>query len=223
MMKRSCFLILLFIFVSSGLGQQLYMPRNVARAFNNGTRSADGKPGPKYWQNKGVYNISLNVAPPSRRISGSEEITYTNSSRDTLDRLVFRLELNNHQPEAPREDPAVSEYLTSGVHIDEYSENGKVKPFPNATGLTYAPVSLDQKLAPGASVKLSFKWHVDLAEHSNRAQGREGAIDPTTFFIAYFYPRVAVYDDTNGWDTVFFTGGHEFYNDFNDYTYQVTA
>jgi hypothetical protein len=222
-MKQFLFAILIFTSVSGLYGQQLYMPRNVARAFANGTRSADGKPGPKYWQNKGVYNISLNVAPPSRTITGSEEITYTNNSPNTLDRLVFRIELNNHQPEAPREYPTIPEYFNSGVHIDEYSENGKVKPFPNATGLTWAPVRLDSKLAPGASVKLSVKWHVDLAEHSNRANGREGAIDPTTFFIAYFYPRISVYDDTDGWDMAFFTGGHEFYNDFNDYTYQVTA
>jgi hypothetical protein len=222
-MKKLYIAILVFSFVSNIFGQQLYMPRNVARAFANGTRSADGKPGPKYWQNKAVYNISLNVAPPSKTISGSEEITYTNNSPNTLDRLVFRIELNQHQPEAPREDPVIASYLTTGVHIDEYSENGKVKPFPNITGLTYAPVRLDQKLAPGASVKLAVKWHVDLAEHSEQAGGREGVIDPTTFFIAYFYPRVAVYDDTDGWDTAFFTGGHEFYNDFNDYTYQVTA
>ena len=70
-MKQLLFAILIFTFVSSLFGQQLYMPRNVARAFANGTRSTDGKPGPKYWQNKGVYNISLNVAPPSRTISGS--------------------------------------------------------------------------------------------------------------------------------------------------------
>src|SRR6476646_2351654 len=137
-MKRFYVPILIVLFVSSVFAQQLYMPRNVTRAFANGTRSADGKPGPKYWQNKGVYNISLNVAPPSKTISGSEEITYTNDSPNPLERLVFRLELNNHQPEAPREYPVIPAYLTSGVHIDEYSENGKVKPFPNITGLTYA-------------------------------------------------------------------------------------
>lgn len=130
-MKNFSIALLVVFFVSGIFGQQLYMPRNVARAFNNGTRSADGKPGPKYWQNKGVYNISINVAPPSRTISGSEEITYTNSSPNTLDRLVFRIELNNHQPEAPREYPTVPEYLNSGVHIDEYSENGKKKTFPS--------------------------------------------------------------------------------------------
>ena len=125
---------------------------------------------------------------------------------DRVTNLIFRLELNSHQPEAPREDPVDTSYLTTGVHIDEYSENGKVKAFPNTTGVTYAPVKLDQKLEPGASVKLTFKWHVDLAEHSEKAGGREGAIDPTTYFIAYLYPRVAVYDDTDGWDTNFFIG-----------------
>ena len=222
-MKKFLIAIFVFTFVSGIFGQQLYMPRNVARAYASGTRSMDGKPGPKYWQNKGVYNISLNIAPPSKTISGTEEITYTNNSPNPLDRLVFRIELNHHQPEAPREDPVIPSYLTSGVHIDEYSENGKVKTFPNITGLTFAPVRLDQQLASRASVKLTIKWHVDLAEHSEQAGGREGVIDPSTFFIAYFYPRVAVYDDTDGWDTAFFTGGHEFYNDFNDYTYQVTV
>ena len=222
-MNKHLVALVVLLFVSTAFGQQLDMPRNVARAYSNGTRSMDGRPGPKYWQNKGIYNISLTVAPPNKTISGTEEITYTNNSPNALDRLVFRLELNEHQPEAPREYPVIDSYLTSGVHIDEYSENGKVKQFPNALGVTYAPVRLDQKLTPGASVKLTFKWHVDLAEHSNQTGGREGVIDPTTFFVAYWYPRVAVYDDTDGWDTAFFTGGHEFYNDFNDYTYQVTV
>jgi hypothetical protein len=222
-MKKLFITFIVSIFVSTSFGQSLYMPRNVARAFAAGTRSIDGKPGPKYWQNKAVYNISLSVAPPSKTISGTEEITYTNNSPDTLERIVFRLELNNHQPEAPRETPTDPSYFSSGVHIDEYTENGKKKDFPELTGMTWAPVRLDQKLAPGQSVKLTFKWHTELAEHSERAGGREGIIDPTTFFIAYWYPRIAVYDDTNGWDTVFFTGGKEFYNDFNDYTFQVTA
>ena len=42
-------------------------------------------------------------------------------------------------------------------------------------------------------------------------------IDSTTYYLAYFYPRVAVYDDYNGWDTMDFTDAQEFYSDFNDY------
>jgi Peptidase family M1 domain len=219
-MKRSLIITVILAVATAGIGAQtLYMPRGVKRAFDTGTRSADGRPGPKYWQNKGIYNIAISVNPPDRVVRGTEDITYTNSSPSPLSRLVFRLELNSHQPEAPRESPIESDYLTPGIHIDEYSENGSVKPWTEIKGLTFMPVELAAPLAPRQSIKLSFKWHYDLSVKSNR----EGVIDPSSFFIAYFYPRVAVYDDTDGWDMAFFVEGHEFYNDFNDYTLQVTA
>jgi hypothetical protein len=222
-MTRLLTLFVLTLFALAVPAQQLYVPRNVARAYANGTRGADGKPGPKYWQNKGVYNISISVAPPAKTVTGAEEIAYTNNSPTPLTSLTIRLELNSHQPEAPREQPFATAYLNGGVTIDEYRENGKVKPWRSVKGLTFAQVRLDQPLVPGGTITLAFKWHYDVAEHSATAGGREGAIDASTFFIAYFYPRVAVYDDTDGWDTQFFVEGHEFYNDFNDYTLQVTA
>ncbi|MEP6946712.1 MAG: M1 family metallopeptidase [Acidobacteriota bacterium] len=199
--------------------QTLYMPRTVKRAFDAGTRSADGRPGKNYWQNHAVYNISIKAAPPARTVRGTEEITYTNNSPNALDNIVFRLTLNSHTSTAPRERPISAEYLSDGVQIDEYTENGKAKPWTQENNSTFQAVKLDQKLAPQASVKITFKWHVDLSVESSR----EGAIDPTTFFVAYFYPRVAVYDDIDGWDTFPFLEGHEFYNDFNDYTFQVTV
>ena len=219
-MKKHIVLILLIsCYCLNVAAQQLYMPRNVKKAYDAATRAPDGKPGKNYWQNKAVYNIGISVAPPNRTVTGTEEITYTNNSPNELANLVFRFTLNSHAPEAARENPISTDYLTTGVHIDEYTENGKVKPWPERKGATAQGMKLDQKLAPHTSIKLTFKWHVDMSVES----GREGAIDPTTFFLAYFYPRVAVYDDTNGWDTVSFTEGHEFYNDFNDYTFQITA
>src|SRR4029079_11488224 len=59
-----------------------------------------------------------------------------------------------------------------------------------------------------------FNWHYEISLQSNR----EGMIDSTTYFFAYFYPRVAVFDDYNGWDRMNFMDSHEFYSDFNDYT-----
>src|SRR5205823_8978929 len=56
-----------------------------------------------------------------------------------------------------------------------------------------------------------------------RSPGREGMLDSTTFFLAYFYPRVAVFDDYNGWDTMNFTDMQEFYSDFNDYDVSITV
>jgi hypothetical protein len=122
----------------SATAQQLYMPRNVAAAYKNGTRSVDGKPGPKYWQNKAVYSISVSVAPPGRTVTGTEEITYTNNSPYSLTELFFRLELNSHQPESPREQPVSSDYLTSGIQIDQFTVNGAPKVWRDQKGLTFA-------------------------------------------------------------------------------------
>jgi hypothetical protein len=68
-------------------------------------------------------------------------------------------------------------------------------------------------------VQLSINWHYEISLKS----GREGMIDSTTYYLAYFYPRVAVYDDYMGWDRMVFTDAQEFYNDFNDYTLTVNA
>lgn len=213
------FYITLFLLTAIGYSQELYQPRDIKQAYENKTRSMSGEPGEDYWQNTGIYDIKLTVNPPDRTIYGTEKITYTNNSPDTLKALNFKLYLNQHRPGAARLSPAGEDYFTSGTYIDSYSENGTKQEWPeNSTG-TNKKVKLEKALAPGAKVNLAFDWHFDMSKQS----GREGAIDETTFFIAYFYPRVAVYDDYAGWDTMTFTGSQEFYNDFNDYTVEVNV
>ncbi|MVM38416.1 M1 family peptidase [Spirosoma sp. HMF3257] len=199
--------------------QSLYMPRNVKKAYQKGTRSMDGKPGNKYWQNFARYAITVSATPPNRTIQGTEEITYINNSPDTLTTLIYKLILNSHKAGAIRQAPASEDYLTSGIHIDKYAENGAAKPWRDAGLATSKQVVLNKPLMPRDSVKLSFDWHYDVSVES----GREGALDSTTFFLAYFYPRVAVYDDYYGWDRTTFTEAQEFYNDFNDYTLTVNV
>ena len=199
--------------------QELYHPRDIKQAYKNETRSMSGKPGDNYWQNRGVYDIKVKVNPPDKTIYGTETITYTNHSPDTLKVLNFKLILNNHRPGAARLSPAGDDYLTSGTIIDSYSENGNKKQWPENSDGTNKIIKLDTPLPTGASVTLDIAWHFDMSKQS----GREGAIDDTTFFLAYFYPRVSVYDDYEGWDTMTFTGSQEFYNDFNDYTLAVTV
>ena len=201
--------------------EPLYMPRAVKAAFAKGTRSLDGRPGAKYWQNHGRYTIDFTAQPPAREIRGSERIVYVNESPDTLPRLVFKLFMNIHKPGAPRDGGAGPDYLTTGVHVDTFTVDGQPQKFDDTRYFTVAPVALPKPLLPHDSVQLSFAWHYDIA----REPGREGMIDSTTYYIAYFYPRVAVYDDYNGWDTMDFTDQQEFYSDFNDYdvTFHVPA
>jgi hypothetical protein len=193
------------------------MPRNIKKAIQKGTRSLDGKPGSKYWQNSARYAITVMAAPPSRNVQGTEEITYVNNSPDTLRSLVFKLILNSHKPGAVRQNTASDDYLTSGIQIDKYTENGTTKPWPNNSSATWRQVPLTKALMPHDSVKLALDWHYDISTESNR----EGLLDSTTYFLAYFYPRIAVYDDYYGWDRTDFTEAQEFYNDFNNYVLNV--
>lgn len=200
--------------------QDLYMPRDVKRAFENETRSPDGKPGKNYWQNHARYNITVTAMPPDRIVKGEEQITYTNNSPDTLRNLVFKLLLNIHKPGAVRLRDADSDYLTSGTHVDAISVDGQPQKWNEPQfHYTWQALRLPKPLLPHDSVQLSVSWHYEISLES----GREGMIDSTTYFLAYFYPRVAVYDDYMGWDRMTFNDALEFYNDFNDYTVTVNA
>ncbi len=200
--------------------QSLYMPRDIKKAYDNGTRSLDGKPGAKYWQNRARYNISITAAPPLSTVKGTETITYINNSPDTLKRLNMKLILNIHRPGSARMGDAGPDYLTSGIQIDTFLIAGQKMTWNNVQNAsTNQAVSLGKPLMPHDSVKINIAWHFDASKQS----GREGQIDSTSYYLAYFYPRVSVYDDYNGWDRVAFVDAQEFYNDFNDYTLNVTV
>jgi hypothetical protein len=206
-------------FAQTVSAQALYMPRDITRAFNKQTRSPDGKPGPKYWQNTARYDITLQALPPSRDIRGREQITYFNNSPDTLKSIVVRLIQNIHKPGVARDGDASPDYLTTGVEIDSFSVAGQARAYAGRGPATAQTVALPRPLLPHDSVRMSFAWHFPISLES----GREGMIDKTTYFLAYFYPRVSVYDDYNGWDRLPFVDSKEFYNDFNDYTLRVKA
>jgi hypothetical protein len=192
----------------------LYMPRAVQRAYRKGTRSLDGRPGPRYWQNHARYAMTITTSPPDRVVRGSEEIVYKNNSPDTLKALIFKLFLNIHRPGAPRTGGAPDEYLTSGIHFDALSIGGQPQAIVDDPRVfTVRTIPLPTPLFPHDSVRMNIDWHYEISKEA----GREGMLDSTTYYLAYFYPRVAVYDDYNGWDTMNFTDGQEFYSDFNDY------
>lgn len=197
--------------------QNLYWPRDLKKAYTNKTRSNDGFPGIKYWQNTGRYNITITALPPNRKIKGTEQISYINNSPDTLRVMVFKFIQNIHKPGISRLGSTSEDALTDGVHVDAYTENGESKTWEQENSSTVQFIRLTKPLMPHDSVVLGFEWHYEISLKS----GREGMIDSTTYYLAYFYPRVAVYDDVSGWDDIEHNGALEFYNDFNDYVLQV--
>ena len=217
-MKRSFTLLIITCTIYSLHAQDLYRPRDIKRAYKNQTRSNDGRPGRNYWQNTARYNITITATPPDRNIRGSEQITYINNSPDTLTRLYFKFIQNIHKPGVARLFGTSAHLLTEGIQIDSYTENGETKKW-NSSGVasTVQSIRLSKPLIPRDSVRIGFDWHFQLSHE----RGREGVIDSTSFFLAYFYPRVAVYDDYYGWDNIAHNGALEFYNDFNDYVLHV--
>jgi hypothetical protein len=197
--------------------QTLTIPPRIEQAYTKGTRSLSGKPGKKYWENHARYNISVTITPPNRVINGVEQITYFNNSPDVLDSLNMKLIENVHLAHGRRGGLADS---AAGIIVDDIKINGAKANWDNKTAITTNQmVALASPLMPHDSIKLNISWHYQLSTR----EGREGVINPTTFYLAYFYPRVSVYDDYKGWDTQPHNGGLEFYNDFSDYTLHVTV
>ena len=156
----------------------LYVPRTMKAAYAHGTRSLDGKPGPRYWQNRARYAMTMTVAPPNRTITGAEDITYLNDSPDTLHHLIIKLFINIHKPGAPRAGGASDQYLTPGVEIDSFAVNGQPESWRTSPRFfTWQPVQLPSPVAPHDSVRLHFGWHYEIS----RQAGREGMLDSTTY------------------------------------------
>lgn len=105
--------------------QELYMPRNIKAAYAKGTRAMDGKPGPKYWQNHGKYNMDIKVDDQTKIVSGQEEVLYSNNSSDTLKTLAIRFVNNLHKPTSPRGGAVSEDFLTTGLNISSFAVDGE--------------------------------------------------------------------------------------------------
>ncbi|MFW0718157.1 M1 family metallopeptidase [Pedobacter sp. N23S346] len=199
--------------------QELYMPRNIKVAYAKGTRSVSGQPGPNYWQNHGKYNMDIKVDAETKTVSGQEEIIYSNNSNDTLKTLAIRFVNNLHKPTSPRSGAVSEDFLSSGLNISSFAVDGETYKVDSKNWGTIGSVKLKKPLNPKSKITVKIAWDYPLSKES----GREGQIDPNSFFVAYSYPRISVYDDYNGWDRIPHTDRAEFYNDFNDYVFSVKA
>jgi len=200
------------------------IPSSYSEAIESGTRTKEGKPGANYWINYANYFISLKLFPDEKRAEATETIAYVNNSPDTLNNLVLNLNLNLHKEGAIRNE--LNE-MTGGmplslVRVDNIVLSDSLRKGPryriNGTSLTIFPV---KPLLPGETVYLDFAWSFAIPKEG--ASGRMGWSQDNLFYLAYFYPQMAVYDDVIGWHTDQFQGTAEFYADFSDYTVSIKA
>ena len=213
---------LLFLLALPAAAQPaLPVPRNLLATYAKGTRSATGQPGPNYWQNTADYDLTVSFDPATRRVAGTAAIAYQNNSPDTLRQLWFKLYPNLYQQGAPRDRPIAPADLGAGIAITALTVNGEVF---NVNKLpidgTNLPVPLRRGIAPrqAATVQVAYLYTLNQGSHQ-----RTGEVAPGAAFVAYFFPRIAVYDDIDGWNQAPYTGTQEFYNDFCIFRAAVTV
>jgi hypothetical protein len=218
---------IIYIFTPDCFAQmsRIYIPVDIQRGFEGQTRSYDGNPGSNFWQNQADYEINVNFDPATAKLSGNEDIIYYNNSPDTLKELVVNLfpdffKKGNRRdfdisPADESDGVMITHLLLNGNSID-YSKNNSSLSF----GHTSFTLRSNDRILPSEKVNLKVSWNYFVNKGS---QSRTGAIDSTTYFIAYFFPRIAVYDDINGWNLFDYTGDAEFYNDFGNYNLSVTV
>ena len=223
--RWSCLVVILCIpsIICISQTSTFFIPRNIQKAYDRKTRSEDGKPGIVYWQNRADYKINVSFDPSSLLLTGSEKIVYSNNSPDTLSELVIHLFPNMYKKGNGRDSDIDFQDESDGVTIDRLLLNGKEIPVYNSKEFvgfehTLMTVKLKPNLMPKDKISIDISWHYTLNKKSHI---RTGAVDSTTFFFAYFFPRVAVYDDINGWNYYRYSNEREFYNDFGNYDVSI--
>lgn len=225
MTKKSLPAVFLFLAINCLFAQEnrFFMPLEIQNAYESGARSYDGRPGPAYWQNTVDYTIEVTVDPAQKKISGSEKAVYHNNSPDALSILVVRLYYDAFKKGSARDYGIRPGDITDGVEVSALSVDGKEVEIGNRKGAyrsgTHLVINLPEPLLPGKSLSMEISWAQFLPETTIRT----GVYDSTTFFVAYWHPQIAVYDDVFGWDRLDYGFRAEFYNNLGNYDVTINA
>lgn len=199
---------------------ELPLPLNLKTAFDKGTRSMTGQPGKNYWQNTAEYTLRIHFTPAIRLISGTAAIVYTNNSPDTLKNIHFKLYPNIYRKGAGRDRSIEAEDAGEGMRIESISVDNEWQDVGLAsidgTNMRLAV----RPLPPKGQMRFSIDYSYILNRESHI---RTGQIEDGAYFVAYFFPRIAVYDDIDGWNNHPYNGSQEFYNDFCDFNAEITV
>ncbi len=226
---KNILLFLLLVISIAGLTQdrktELFIPVNFQEAYKNKTRAMDGKAGHNYWQNRADYIMDIHFDPKTGILNGNESIAYFNNSPETLYKLVIHLYQNFYRKGNKRDLMINPNDEHHGIRINEIKLNGKeIDISRGSNNLNYihndAELWLDKPLLPGHKMNLEISWNYPVSIHTHIRSGR---VDPSTWFVAYFFPRIAVFDDIDGWNDFQYAGVTEFYNDFGDFNVSITV
>ena len=207
---------------TAGGGLELPPNETFDRAVSRGTRTVSGAPGPRYWQQWTDYKLEAELNPVSKRLAAKGTLTYHNRSPDTLPEVYVHLLHNLFAPGA-RHNTDVP-WSVEGVSLSRVVAQGQeLKPSEEETvgyevDGTVMRIRLPRPLASGASVSLDFSWRLRIPPDGAPRGGQDGE----TYYINYWYPQMAVYDDLTGWQIDQYLGNAEFYMGYGNYDVALT-
>lgn len=207
-------------------------------------RTAGGTPTKAYWQQRADYNIKATLDEKTNILSGVETITYHNNSPDDLPYLWVQLDQNVNKKEnedfgdlmgGVRDSMSVRQmqFLTRAIDFPagytiNYVRNDDGEDLKALVNNTMMKVLLPQPLPSGYSIRFSISWSYPITDRSMFLLSREGyeyfpEDDNTVYLIAHWFPRMAVYNDTEGWQNKQFQRIGEFALEFGDYEVEITV
>ncbi|MDH5476161.1 MAG: M1 family metallopeptidase, partial [Cyclobacteriaceae bacterium] len=209
----------------------------------NEYRNGAGAPGEKYWQQKADYVIDVEIDDETQVLTGSETITYFNNSPHTLSYLWVQLDqnvraegnLSSVTSTRGVSDSIAAKFIASGLGLHDYEGGYKIgavkgengKGLQHSINRTMMRIDLDTPLKSGNQFKFSIDWSYTIYDRM-KIGGRGGyeyfpEDDNYAYTCAQWFPRMAVYDDVNGWQNKQFIGRGEFALTFGDYTVNITV
>ena len=198
----------------------------------NDFRSASGEPGPKYWQNRADYVINCTLDTLKHNVNGNVEITYTNNSPDNLKFLWLQLDQNIYKKDSRA--TATTTELGGRWANPKFTEGDVIKSVSiNYNGKTFSPTAtvtdtrlqlwLQDALKSSDKIKVTIAFGFDIPERGTDRMGRLKTKNGWIYEIAQWFPRMCVYDDIQGWNTLPYLGAGEFYLEYGDFDYSITA
>ncbi|AYL97324.1 M1 family metallopeptidase [Mucilaginibacter celer] len=204
----------------------------------NGTefRAASGEPGAKYWQNRADYQLAAKLNDQTNEITGSETLTYTNNSPQTLgfmwmqlDQNLFKLDSRGTAivPPAGSRNWGRGEAFDAGYKIKSVKVGNAKGEYSDVKFLindTRMQIFLPKDIAAnGGQAKVKIEYSFVSPNYGSDRMGYLQTKNGKIYTIAQWYPRVCVYDDVMGWNTLPYSGPGEFYLEYGDFDLSITA
>ena len=195
-------------------------------------RHATGAPGPRYWQQRADYTLQATLDTATNVLRGRGRIYYTNRSPETLSYVWVQLDQNLfapgsvsailNQPPLKFAGGVVFDFsgkgFVGGITIDRFAVG--TRQLQTKVFGTMMRVELPRPLAPNLGVTFDVAWHFPIPPYG---AGRMGRVGSRFYELGQWYPRMAVYDDVHGWNTLPYLGAGEFYLEFGDFDVSVTV